>query len=97
MVLGRDIAKCGSQVDTGLVHAAITKLHLIGGGTSGQPQKLMAHADTEDRARAFQSLANVRHGRSHHLRVTGTIRQEDTYELFGDDDGDAVSDVNGHQ
>ena len=48
MILARDVASCGSQVDAGLVHAPIPVLHFIGLRAGGQGQELVPEADAED-------------------------------------------------
>ena len=58
VVLGRDLDRPRLQVLHRMVAAPVAEFQLIGLGTAGQANHLMAQADTEDRVNSSDDLIN---------------------------------------
>mmetsp|Transcript_2843 Transcript_2843/g.11166 ORF Transcript_2843/g.11166 Transcript_2843/m.11166 type:complete len:585 (-) Transcript_2843:4-1758(-) len=84
VVLRRDVAASRSQVDAGLVDATVAELHLVGGRTRSQGQKLVAKADGEDWqvGPLLHDFLEVTDGLLALLRVAGAVADEESIELL---------------
>ena len=84
MVLGGDHHLAGFQIFDRLIGSPMAEFQFECPSTKGQPQKLVAQTDAEDRFFAHE-LTDRLNGIRNALRVARTIGQEDSVRLVGED------------
>ena len=83
MVLRCDLYLAGGQVHDRLVAAMMAELELVRPPAEGEAQKLLPQADPEDRLFA-EDLFYVLDRIGDRLRISWTVRQEDTIGVHGE-------------
>jgi hypothetical protein len=80
VVLGGDVAAGGTEIDAGLVHSAVSVLHLVGLGPGGERKELVAEADAEDGLGGLEGegVLDGLHGGRAHAGVSGTVGKEES-------------------
>lgn len=79
VILGGDVTPSRAQINTRLVHAAISVLHLVGASSGGQGQKLISKTDTKDGMGGiqFQRVLNGFNGIGTHVGISGSVGEEE--------------------
>jgi hypothetical protein len=82
VILGSNEASSSALVSAGLVDTPISVLHLKGGETSSQGQKLMTETNTENGLGAGgENLAQLSDRLLAHGRIAGTVANKETVVL----------------
>ena len=84
MILRRDRNLSCSEVLDGLVGPQVTEFQLECPAPIGQSQELVPQTDPEDRP-FIEELSDCIHGIGERLRVSGSVGQEDSIRVMGQD------------